>query len=145
MCVCECWYGSLDPLKVHGADLHPMTRRDEGHFPLPCVLPPSPLRQRWRRSSLISPEPTGLFFHLRIPPSLAAEEEAPFIFSASLSPSLPFNQFTFCPCIFVSAPPFISLHPHSRVMKSFRAPPCLGLCCLPGAHRCQLVLTVRLR
>lgn len=38
------------PLKVHEADLHPMTRRDEGHFPgspfsLPCVPPPHPSAQ----------------------------------------------------------------------------------------------------
>lgn len=100
--VCECWCGSLDPLKVHGADLHPMTRRDEGHFPgspfsLPCVLPPSCpptlLRQRWRRSSLISPEPTGLFFHLRIPPSRRRGRSAFHIF-----------------CLFKSLAAFQSVH-----------------------------------
>lgn len=68
---------------MHRADLHPMTERDEGHFPgspfsLPCVSPP--LRLCWRRSSLISPEPTGLFFHLRIPPSRRRGRRAFHIF-----------------------------------------------------------------
>lgn len=73
------------------------------HFPFP-VFPPLPLppfhprpppllRQRWRRSSLISPEPTGLFFHLRIPPSRRRGRSAFHIF-----------------CLFKSLAAFQSVH-----------------------------------
>lgn len=64
-------------------------------FPSLCsALPPtSPLRQRWRRSSLISPEPTGLFFHLRIPPSRRRGRSAFHIF-----------------CLFKSLAAFQSVH-----------------------------------
>lgn len=59
----------LDQLEVQGTDLRPMYRRDEGHFPgrpflfLLCFCG---WLAGWHWSSLISSEPTGLFFYLCI-------------------------------------------------------------------------------
>lgn len=68
----------LDQLEVQGTDLRPMYRRDEGHFPgRPFLSLSASVAGRpagWRWSSLISSEPTGLFFHLRV---LTANEEEP--------------------------------------------------------------------
>ncbi len=60
----------LDQLEVQRTDLHPMYRRDEGHFPgRPFLSFLFLWLAGWRWSSLISSEPTGLFFHLHIPSS----------------------------------------------------------------------------
>ena len=63
-------------------DLRPMYRRDEGHFPgrpfLSFFLFLRLGSAGWRRSSLISSEPTGLFFHLRIPSFPRRQQRAHF-------------------------------------------------------------------
>lgn len=117
-------------------------------FPSLCspTSPSSRLRQCWRWSSLISPEPTGLFFHLRIPPSRRRGRSAFHIFCLFKSLAA-FQSVHFLPlcrgAVSLSWPRLSSLSArHSCAMQSFSAPPCLGLSRLLGAHRCQLFVTV---
>lgn len=97
--VCECWYGSLDPAEGARGRFTPHDQERWRPFPRQPIFPslcfpPTPLlRQCWRRSSLISPEPTGLFFHLRIPPSHRRGRSAFHIF-----------------CLFKSLAAFQSVH-----------------------------------
>lgn len=97
--VCECWYGSLHPAEGARGRFTPHDQERWRPFPRQPIFPslcfpPTPLlRQCWRRSSLISPEPTGLFFHLRIPPSRRRGRSAFHIF-----------------CLFKSLAAFQSVH-----------------------------------
>ena len=109
--VCECQYVCLDQLEVQGTDLHPMSSRDEGHFPGRPFLSvflwgPGYLalvQFNFFRAQRRFLSPISFLF--------AANEEPAFIFSSSLTPQPTINRITFCLsakcCIFIFPLPFV--------------------------------------
>lgn len=98
--VCECWYVKSGSAEGAQGRFTPHDQERWRPFPRQPIFPSlcsppllPPLRQCWHRSSLISPEPTGLFFHLRIPPSRHRGRSAFHIF-----------------CLFKSLAAFQSVH-----------------------------------